>query len=115
VHDVVERIPPGRVTTSASIGDELDVPAPHVAYIISRLPTDTPLPWHRVVAQDGALSRGRRGAEQQARLTSEGLRVEAGRVADLDEVPVDVPLDEHHRASADTPLERRPMVGSGTD
>jgi methylated-DNA-protein-cysteine methyltransferase related protein len=56
VYDVVERIPRGRITTSGCIGDELAVPARHVAYVLSRLPDDTNLPWRRAVASDGALS-----------------------------------------------------------
>ena len=104
VHDIVERIPVGRLTTYAAIGDELAVPARHVASILAR--TDA-VPWQRVVAEDGALA-ARRRDEHRARLEAEGVAVSGGRVRGLDQRLVAVVLDETHRAHADTPLGRAP-------
>ena len=88
---VVRDIPRGRVCTYARIGRHLDVMARHVAYILATLADDerAGVPWHRVVAESGALNatRNGRGSEQLARLLAEGVEVTArGKVADLDVV-----------------------------
>lgn len=111
VLDVVERVPPGRVTTYAEIADELAVVPRHVAYLLATLAPDerAELPWHRVVGADGALAGGERGAEQRARLAEEGVVVGARGRVDLAEHGVRLLLDEQHRASSGTPLERSPQ------
>lgn len=85
---VVRDIPPGRVCTYAAIGRHLDVMARHVAYILATLADEerADVPWHRVVAESGAVNRTKhgRGPEQVARLTGEGVAVgPKGVVADL--------------------------------
>ena len=111
VLDVVARIPRGSVTTFAAIGDELEVPARHVAYVLATLDDDVreAVPWHRVVAEDGGLgSRAALAEARAARLEAEGVPVTGGKVEDLTARFVHVLLDEEHRADRATPLARRP-------
>ena len=88
VLSIVRDVPRGRVCTYAAIGRHPDVMARHVAYILATL-TDAErpgVPWHRVVAESGALNRiaHGRGAEQRAALEAEGGAVTPkGVVADL--------------------------------
>ena len=112
---MVERVPRGRVTTYAEVGDELQVAPRHVAYLLSRL---TPherdhLPWHRVVPSDGRLPSGARGEEQRSLLAVDGVLVGGDGRLDLDRIAIHVPLDEQHRASESTPLDRAPETESG--
>lgn len=54
-----------------------------VGYTLARLPADTQLPWHRVVAAAGHLSLpadSPSGIEQRARLRAEGVDVEGKRI-----------------------------------
>jgi methylated-DNA-protein-cysteine methyltransferase-like protein len=85
---VVRDVPYGRVTSYAAVGRHLGVMARHVAYVLAMLGSDerTDLPWHRVVAEGGAINRTKRGrgAEQDARLVSEGVAVANGRVTEFD-------------------------------
>ncbi len=85
---IVRDVPRGRVCTFAAIGRHLDVMARHVAYILATLTDDERpgVPWHRVVAESGAINRTRhgRGDEQRASLEAEGVAVSAkGEVSDL--------------------------------
>ncbi len=104
VFDITSRIQAGRLTTYAAIGDELEVPARHVAYILARMDD---VPWHRVVREDGGLT-GARQQEQRTRLEHEGVRVTRHRVDDLGERFVQLRLDAEHRADPSTPLGRSP-------
>ncbi len=76
-------IPPGRVCTYAELGAVIDVPARHVAYILSRLDTDTRMqyPLHRLVSPAGKLLGKADDAAQ--RLTREGLHVQDDAVQDF--------------------------------
>lgn len=85
---IVRDVPRGRVCTYAIIGRHLDVMARHVAYILATLTDDERpfVPWHRVVADSGAINRTKhgRGAEQRASLEAEGVAVSPkGVVEDL--------------------------------
>lgn len=85
---IVRGIPAGRVCTYADIGRHLEVMPRHVAYILATLTDEErdDVPWHRVVAESGALNRTKngRGEEQRALLVAEGVVVtEAGSVVDL--------------------------------
>lgn len=85
---IARDVPRGRVCTYMAIGRHLDVMARHVAYILATLTDDerSGVPWHRIVAESGALNRTKhgRGAEQRARLEAEGVAFTAGGVvADL--------------------------------
>lgn len=88
---IVRDVPRGRVCTYAAIGRHLDVMARHVAYILATLTDDERLgvPWHRVVAESGAINRTKhgRGIEQCAALEAEGVTVSAkGLVTNLESV-----------------------------
>jgi DNA transformation protein and related proteins len=67
-------IPHGRVCTFAELGSAIDVPARHVAYIVSRLDAAArkTVPVHRLVGEAGALQK-KVAAEQAAALETEGI------------------------------------------
>jgi methylated-DNA-protein-cysteine methyltransferase related protein len=77
---IVAAIPVGRVMTFKDIGEWLDVPPRHVAYILATLdPGEQPLiPWFRVVNEAGTVAAGRAnafGISQQQLLADEGVTV----------------------------------------
>lgn len=88
---IVSLIPEGRFTTYGSIAAHLNVNPRHVAYFLARLDESesTSLPWHRVVAAEGRISRGMEESlrtEQRTRLEAEGLKVDdRGFILDPDE------------------------------
>ena len=61
VLEVTSKIPQGRVTTYAAIGNYLNVMARHVAYILATLTLEEQqdFPWYRVVADKGAIAAGK--------------------------------------------------------
>jgi alkylated DNA nucleotide flippase Atl1 len=70
---LVERIPSGSVTTYTHIGELLDLPARHVAYVIRNVAARTALvPWHRVTGNFGELQKSR-ADEQASRLRRESV------------------------------------------
>ena len=84
---VIASVPRGKVTTFAAIGQCLGVMARHVSTIVSGLDGEEydAVPWHRVVAEGGAVGRHQRRYEQIARLRADGLVVSpAGIVAGLE-------------------------------
>lgn len=87
---VVAEIPEGKFATYGSIAGHLNVNPRHVAYFLARLDQSeaATLPWHRVVAAEARISRGMAEdlrAEQQAKLESEGLKIDArGYISDPD-------------------------------
>ena len=88
VLSIVRDIPRGRVCTYAAVGRHLEVMARHVAYILATLTDEERpgVPWHRMVAESGAINRTKhgRGAEQRAALHAEGVMLTPrGVVADL--------------------------------
>ncbi len=90
VMQVVSRIPRGRLTTYAAIGDFLDVVPRQVAFLLARQndASREAVPWWRVVGIDGALGRPKRataGAAQGDLLALEGIVVRDGRVEGLEE------------------------------
>lgn len=76
---MVAGIPPGRVTTAADLGRQIDVPARHVAYILATLDEfeRAATPWWRVVADGGAVGRHKRCDDQMAALRRDGVAVSA--------------------------------------
>jgi methylated-DNA-protein-cysteine methyltransferase related protein len=58
VLEVASKIPVGRITTYGAISEHMNVMARHVAYILTTLTFEEQeeLPWHRVVANKGAIS-----------------------------------------------------------
>lgn len=101
---IVMSIPPGRITSFAEIGAHLDVMPRHVAYILRMLdPAEQKVvPWHRVVATDGALLTAK-SPEQAHLLTSEGVAMTQSTIADIAGYGIAV-LDLPHGVSA----QRRP-------
>lgn len=78
VLDLVEHIPPGRVTTYGDIAAALGSRAPRmVGQVMARYGGG--VPWHRVLRSDGRPA-SHLGAEQLARLRSEGVPVIGDRV-----------------------------------
>jgi methylated-DNA-protein-cysteine methyltransferase related protein len=86
IYAVVRRIPRGRVATYGQVAElaGLSGHARQVGYALHALPTNTAVPWHRVLNARGALSLRRQpGAEltQRLLLEREGVWFDArGRV-----------------------------------
>ena len=86
IYRVVRRIPRGRVATYGQVATLAGLPgrARQVGYALHALPSNSTVPWHRVVNAQGAVSRRSvAGAElvQQQLLAREGVRLDArGRV-----------------------------------
>ena len=84
---IVSALPRGKVTTFTAIGKALGVMPRHVATILAGLDATEhdAVPWHRVVADGGAVGRHPRRDAQIARLKADGLAVSpAGIVAGFD-------------------------------
>lgn len=77
IHDVVTRIPRGRVATYGQIARIARLPgqARLVGYAMHALPVGTRVPWQRVVNAKGEISvGGASGARQRKLLEAEGVR-----------------------------------------
>ena len=77
VFDVVDRIPPGRVSTYGAIGRLIGIGPRRVARALSS--GGGAVPWYRVVRADGSAAEPVR-VEQMARLAAEGVPMRNGRV-----------------------------------
>ena len=77
VFDVVDSIPPGRVTTYGAIGRLIGIGPRRVARALSS--GGGAVPWYRVVRADGSVAEPVR-VEQMARLAAEGVPMRNGRV-----------------------------------
>ena len=80
VFAAVAAIPVGTVASYGEIAKLAGFPgyARHVGRLMSQLPSDSSLPWHRVIRADGKLPLG----EWQAnRLAAEGISLDAGRIS----------------------------------
>jgi alkylated DNA nucleotide flippase Atl1 len=77
VFDVVERIPPGRVSTYGAIGRLIGIGPRRVARALSS--GGGAVPWYRVVRADGTAAEPVR-VEQLSLLAAEGVPVRSGRV-----------------------------------
>lgn len=93
VYDVVQRVPPGSVTTFGDVAGALGTRsvARHVGFALAALPPErSDVPWHRVITGQGRLPVRGDGVfsdEQAESLRAEGLEVdEKGRVARFREV-----------------------------
>lgn len=76
IHDIVARIPRGRVATYGQIARIARLPgqARLVGYALHALPAGSRLPWQRVVNAQGAISvGGESGARQRKLLEAEGV------------------------------------------
>ena len=77
VFDVVDRIPPGRVSTYGAIGRLVGIGPRRVARALSS--GGGAVPWYRVVRADGTAAEPVR-VHQLALLAAEGVPVRGGRV-----------------------------------
>ena len=77
VFDVVEQIPPGRVSTYGAIGRLIGIGPRRVARALSS--GGGAVPWYRVVRADGTAAEPVR-VEQLSLLAAEGVPVRSGRV-----------------------------------
>lgn len=82
---VVAAVPYGRVTTYGAVAQRAGWPrrARLVGRVLSGLPDDSDVPWHRVVAAGGRIafpSGSDSHRRQVRRLAGEGVEVRAGRV-----------------------------------
>ena len=84
IHDVVSRIPRGRVATYGQVARIARLPghARLVGYALHSTPVGKKLPWQRVVNAHGAISLRGENAERQRRLLErEGVRFDSrGRI-----------------------------------
>ena len=82
---VLAQVPAGRVVSYGQLAElaGLGRAARWVGRTLSQLPTDTTLPWHRVIAAGGRLSLATgtaSGNEQRARLKAEGIFIHNDKV-----------------------------------
>lgn len=85
VFQIVDAIPRGRITTYGDVARLAGSPraARQVGGILSRLPADSRLPWHRVVNRNGGISLPGDGfTRQKTALEAEG--VEFGHEGNID-------------------------------
>lgn len=85
LYSALAQIPPGRVISYGELAAlaGLGRAARWVGQILSRLPADTLLPWHRVIAANGRFSLPSdcpAGQEQRRRLQAEGVTILNDRV-----------------------------------
>ena len=75
IYTVVGSIPSGKVSSYGRIAKLAECGPRQVGYAMSQLPTDTELPWHRVVNSKGEISLrdGMGELEQRDRLQQEGI------------------------------------------
>ncbi len=80
----VSRIPAGRVATFAAIGRELKISPRLVATTLATLTAGerATVPWHRVVADGGAIGRHKFRDAQIERLVAEGIAVSPAGIVD---------------------------------
>ena len=73
-------LPAGRLTTFGALGNQLKASPRHIATLLAAIAEDaeTDIPWHRVVADGGAVGRHERRGEQIRRLQAEGIAVSTG-------------------------------------
>ena len=85
IYHVVRQIPPGKVATYGQIAKIVDrCTARMVGYAMSALPSNTDVPWQRVINSKGEISRRSRGdgsLRQRRLLQAEGVKFDKrGRV-----------------------------------
>ena len=81
IYDVVRRIPRGRVASYGQVARLAGLPrhARLVGYALHRLPGETRLPWHRVVAAEGRIAKRAfpdDGRWQRGLLEGEGIELD---------------------------------------
>ncbi len=86
IWQVINMIPEGCVATYGQIAHLAELPrgARLVGRVLSQLPSDTRLPWHRVINASGRISLPQHSAgyqTQKHRLQEEGVTVLKGRIS----------------------------------
>ena len=86
VYQSIHAIPAGKVAAYGQIAElaGLKGKARWIGRVLSELPSDSKLPWHRVLRASGELAfpvDSARFARQRERLLAEGIAVNNGRVA----------------------------------
>ena len=82
VFTIIANIPEGRVASYGQIARIAGIPnhARLVGKIMSQLPPNTSLPWHRVVSSRGRINHPAAN-RQQKRLEGEGIKLANGRIS----------------------------------
>ena len=82
IWQVIHQIPHGKVATYGQVALLAGMPshARLVGRILSQLPSETKLPWHRVLNSQGRITNPGR-ERQQSRLEAEGVTLINGRVS----------------------------------
>lgn len=78
VFALVYQVPKGKIATYGDIATLAGMSsyARQVGKVLSRLPADSQLPWHRIINAKGKISLlGERGNEQKQRLIDEGITI----------------------------------------
>jgi len=86
IYAVLAAIPPGRVVTYGQVAELAGIPraARLVGRTLRDLPSDSSLPWHRVINAAGKISLtadSQSGKKQIARLQQENVRVDGSRIS----------------------------------
>jgi methylated-DNA-protein-cysteine methyltransferase related protein len=87
IYEIVMQIPRGRVATYGQIAELAGIPRQprRIGYALSALPSDSRVPWHRVINAKGEISlRSKTGSEpiQMRLLRQEGIAFDRhGRIA----------------------------------
>nr|WP_086940704.1 MGMT family protein [Thaumasiovibrio occultus] len=83
IYAILQQTPYGRVVTYGDIAKLAGYPgyARHVGKVLASLPSETQLPWYRVINSQGKISLTAGDAERQKNaLTMEGIHFEENRV-----------------------------------
>lgn len=110
VLQLTSAIPFGKVATYRSIGDHLEVPSRHVAYILATLSADEEdiVPWYRVVSENGKInlaSMDRHGHRQAELLQAEGITISGNAIDKIEDF-----LFEISESSTGIPYQPRPLI-----
>ena len=89
IHDVVRQIPPGKVSTYGQVAKIVGKCTARMAgYAIAAVPSDSNIPWHRVINSRGKISPRSCGdghIRQYRLLEAEGIRFDTEGRVDLNE------------------------------
>ena len=82
IYQVISQIPRGRVASYGDIAKMAGLPgyARYVGYLLKSAPTDTSLPWHRVVRSDGTIPQ-ETIAKQKPKLMAEQVVLKGQKVS----------------------------------
>ena len=82
IYQVISQIPRGRVASYGDIAKMAGLPgyARYVGYLLKSVPTDTSLPWHRVVRSDGTIPQ-ETIAKQKPKLMAEKVVLKGRKVS----------------------------------